>query len=163
MTQENKELLLKDICARLPYGIRCAGWLNITSDKDVDKVYPWVDGELMDGITDSQVRIQGTWIKIEFVRPYLRPMTSMTDKEKKDLLNYVVGKGSKYFEVCDDVSITDKSSDEQDVKSFELKWINFNPNTTSRYIEWLLKNHFDFCNLIPKSLALPAPEGMYKI
>ena len=56
----------------------------------------------------------------------------MTDKEKKDLLNYVVGKGSKYFEVCDDVIITDKRSDVQDLKSFELKWINFNPNTTSR-------------------------------
>ena len=97
------------------------------------------------------------------IKPYLRSMSSMTDKEKKDLLNYVVGKGSKYFEVCDDVSITDKSSDVQDLKSFELKWINFNPNTTSRYIEWLLKKHFDFCDLIPKNLALPAPEGMYKI
>ena len=163
MTREDKQLLVKDLCQRLPYGVRCAGWLNITSDKDVDKVYPWVDGELMDGITDIQVRIQGTWIKIEFVRPYLRPMTSMTEEEKEDLLNYVVGKDSKYFEVCDDVSITDKSPDVQDFKSFDKKWINFNPNTTSRYIEWFLKNHFDFCDLIQKGLALTAPEGMYKI
>ena len=145
MTQE-KEILLKDLCARLPYGVIV---------KDRNGIH-----ELTPGNTEFTDLFYSNKCNI---KPYLRPMSSMTDKEKKDLLNYVVGKGSKYFEVCDDVSITDKSSDVQDLKSFELKWINFNPNTTSRYIEWLLKKHFDFCDLIPKNLALSAPEGMYKI
>ena len=82
----------------------------------------------------------------------------MTDKEKKDLLNYVVGKGSKYFEVCDDVSITDKSSDVQDLKSFELKWINFNPNTNAacnirdKGIEILVGNRIPELTLVENPL-----------
>ena len=147
MTQE-KEILLKDLCARLPYH-------PIVHIHDIDVID--YDNYLYPDYIEKMMSYSIT------LKPYLRSMSSMTDKEKKDLLNYVVGKGSKYFEVCDDVSITDKSSDEQDVKSFELKWINFNPNTTSRYIEWLLKNHFDFCNLIQRGLALTAPDGMYKI
>ena len=153
MTQKDKELLLKDLCSRLPYGVK---GLHRGEKREL---------LVMDSFGSYQVNGYDAWFDLNSVifKPYLRPMSSMTDKEKKDLLNYVVGKGSKYFEVCDDVSITDKSSDVQDLKSFELKWINFNPNTTSRYIEWLLKKHFDFCDLIPKNLALSAPEGMYKI
>ena len=139
MTQEYKDLLLKDLCARLPYGV-------IVKYKQ-KTLYP--GGEYTVNVKDDDDILQHRLKHLDF-KPYLRPMSSMTEEEKKDLLNYVVGKDSKYFEVCDDVSITDKSSDVQDVKSFELKWINFNPNTTSRYIEWLLKNHFDYRGLIEK-------------
>ena len=145
-------MLLKDLCARLPYGV-------IVKYKQ-KTLYPV--GEYTVNVKADDDILQHRLKHLDF-KPYLRPMSSMTEEEKKDLLNYVVGKDSKYFEICDDVSITDKSSDVQDVKSFELKWINFNPNTTSQYIEWLLKNHFDFCDLIQRGLALTAPDGMYKI
>ena len=153
MKSKDRQLLLIDLCGRLPYEVK--GLHRGETQRLL----------IMDSFGSYQVNGYDAWFDLNSVifKPYLRPMSSMTDKEKKDLLNYVVGKGSKYFEVCDDVSITDKSSDVQDLKSFELKWINFNPNTTSRYIEWLLKKHFDFCDLIPKNLALSAPEGMYKI
>lgn len=150
MKKEDKELLLRDLCARLPYGVKCQAHNGTLICVNVNNGIAVVQ-------TDRGVR----QVLIENLKPYLRPVSSMTEEEKEDLLNYVVGKDSKYFEVCNDGSITDMSPDEQDFKSFKLKWINFNPNTTSRYIGWLLKNHFDFCDLIPKGLALEASKDMY--
>ena len=137
MTREDKQLLVKDLCQRLPYGVRCAGWLNITSDKDVDKVYPWVDGELMDGITDIQVRIQGTWIKIEFVRPYLRPLSSMTPEEKK-YIKYKWG-----------------YSDWDTLNDF-MNYSLIDTCDAESFIDWLNANHFDYRGLIEKGLAIDA-------
>lgn len=150
MKKEDKELLLQDLSMRLPYGVKCQAHNGTLICVNANNGIAVVQ-------TDRGVR----QVLIVNLKPYLRPMSSMTDEEKKDLLNYVVSKDSKYFEVCSDGSITDMSPDVQDFKSFELKWINFHPNTTSRNIGWLLKNHFDFCDLIPKGLALEAPKDMY--
>ena len=150
MKKEDKELLLQDLSMRLPYGVKCQAHNGTLICVNANNGIAVVQ-------TDRGVR----QVLIENLKPYLRPLSSMTDEEKKDLLNYVVSKDSKYFEVCSDGSITDMSPDEQDFRTFELKWINFHPKTTSRYIGWLLKNHFDFCDLIPKGLALEAPKGMY--
>ena len=150
MKKEDKELLLQDLSMRLPYGVKCQAHNGTLICVNANNGIAVVQ-------TDRGVR----QVLIVNLKPYLRPMSSMTDEEKKDLLNYVVSKDSKYFEVCSDGSITDMSPDVQDFKSFKLKWINFNPNTTSRNIGWLLKNHFDFCDLIPKGLALEAPKDMY--
>lgn len=60
MTQENKELLLKDLCARLPYGVKCR---MLKSDSQVCTL----DSGLLD--------------KVEILEPYLRPMSSMTTEE----------------------------------------------------------------------------------
>ena len=150
MKKEDKELLLQDLSMRLPYGVKCQAHNGTLICVNANNGIAVVQ-------TDRGVR----QVLIVNLKPYLRPLSSMTDEEKKDLLNYVVSKDSKYFEVCSDGSITDISPDVQDFKSFELKWINFHPNTTSRNIGWLLKNHFDFCDLIPKGLALEAPKDMY--
>ena len=158
MEKEDKEILLRDLCARLPYGVK------VKTPND-DEVYTLLSLNPNKGIAVIGMPFDDVFatskVKVEDIKPYLRPLSSMTDEEKKDLLNYVVSKDSKYFEVCSDGSITDMSPDVQDFKSFELKWINFHPNTTSRNIGWLLKNHFDFCDLIPKGLALEAPKDMY--
>ena len=150
MKKEDKELLLQDLSMRLPYGVKCQAHNGTLICVNANNGIAVVQ-------TDRGVR----QVLIVNLKPYLRPLSSMTDEEKKDLLNYVVSKDSKYFEVCSDGSITDMSPDVQDFKSFELKWINFHPNTTSRNIGWLLKNHFDFCDFIPKGLALEAPKDMY--
>lgn len=155
MTEDEKHnLLRKDLCARFPYYVK----LKVKYQDDPCKLFVMHQWETIYVLLVKGYPIE---VKLTDCQPYLRPMSSMTEEEKKDLLNYVVGKGSKYFEVCDDVSITDKSPDVQDAKSFELKWINFNPNTTSRYIDWLNAHHFDYRGLIEKGLAIEAPEGMY--
>lgn len=84
MTQEEKNLLLKDLFARLPYNVI------------VHRTYIWGgelkedDGELevfdMDSFLNESVEKlnkQGCTIK-----PYLRPLFSMTEEEKKELSNY---------------------------------------------------------------------------
>lgn len=68
MTQEPKELLLKDICARLPYGLKynyggydgCDYTMNRVDCNAVDCAFP-----------------------IENVKPYLFPLSSMTKEQKK--------------------------------------------------------------------------------
>jgi len=73
MTQEDKTLLLKDLCARLPYGVKA--------------LTPWKkDGPgpvtLIDITSSKQVRVFEDWYDIEEIKPYLRPMSSMTEEEE---------------------------------------------------------------------------------
>ena len=136
MKKEDKYLLFKDLCARLPYGVKCK--LSANGESLVEDLQLGGLSQFLYGRLD--------------VFPYLRPISSITEEEKEDLLNYVVGKeGAINFEVCNDGHI----------RGVGMVWVNFQPNTTSRYIGWLLKNHFDIYDLIPKGLALKAPKDMY--
>ena len=74
MTQEDKDLVLKDLCARQFYKTKVLS--------------PWKkDGpcelSAIDLTSDRQVRVFEDWYKIEEVKPYLRPMSSMTEEERK--------------------------------------------------------------------------------
>ena len=132
MTQEDKELLLKDICARLPYGLKC---VNVNWPKD--------GSVQVSNIRTREWKIQifEDWVDIEYCKPYLRPMSSMTKEERKYRL-------TSFFQVVrtDNIGLVPTLSGP---KSFE-------------YIDWLNAHHFDYNGLIEKGLALEAPEGMYK-
>lgn len=65
MTQEEKQLLLIDLCARLPYGVKLDNGLKLRS---------------IDTLTQI-VSCSGSDKKIDCIKPYLRPMPSMTDEE----------------------------------------------------------------------------------
>ena len=143
MSQDEKELLLKDLCARLPYEMYCScqegdRWLTINF------------------IADNTVHIEEypqPKYAIEDVRPYLRPVSSMTEEEMDRL-----------FEILD----IDKNGEDDD-------WIKINDCTgikfflpTGRWTEemdnalgYLRSIHIDIHGLIGKGLALEAPEGMY--
>jgi hypothetical protein len=136
MTQEEKQLLLKDLCARLPYGIMCR------IDHDPEGEYDiGIDDERF--IDDRIVSVchENEQIFVyededypyspEEIRPYLRPMSSMTEEEKK-----------QYQVLTPIVEVV-----------FE--------DDASKLIDWLNANHFDYRGLIKKGLALEAPEGMY--
>lgn len=82
MTQEDRQLLLKDICARLPYGVKildmpanAVGNLFLVSATDTVEYEP-VDETNND--TGRQTLYN--------IKPYLRPMSSMTEEEKKECL-----------------------------------------------------------------------------
>ena len=115
MKQEDKELLLKDLCARLPYGVK----INVNGEED----------------TLLELGVDTGWVNasydIDDVKPYLRPMSSMTEEEKEE------------YEVLVDCS---------DYTYF---------NTSDKVIDWLNAHHFDYRGLIEKGLALEAEEGMY--
>ena len=123
MKQEDEELLLKDLSARLPYGVMI---------QHPESFYP------QRKVVEKLVTINDLWRFnddgwfIEYVRPYLRPMSSMTEEESTEYLN-----------ACGNEMDNPLSS----------------PRYSG--IDWLLKNHFDFRGLIEKGLAIEAPEGMY--
>lgn len=134
MTQEEKQLLLKDLCARLPYGVKLDNVLKLRS---------------IDRLTQI-VGCSGSDKKIDCIKPYLRPMSSMTEEEKKEYESFFsIGEyscgGSLYGE--------------------EYEYIADGPDDISQSIclfDWLLAHHFDYRGLIPMGLALEAQEGMYE-
>ena len=129
MRQEDKELLLKDLCARLPYvvKIKCNDdtepytLLSINWNKEIVLI-----GFEIDGIYATSKE------KISNIKPYLRPMSSMTEEERKE------------YELLANRCITNS-----------VGFIHFD---VQELIDWLLKNHFDYNGLIPKGLAIEVTE-----
>ena len=133
MTQEDKELLLKDLSARLPYGVICYG---VTNDTDEDGNY--ISKEVTNILYELHsykccYGLVGLMNEcdIESIKPYLRPMSSMTEEEKETYESFIISIAS------------------DETGAWEL-------------IDWLNEHHFDYRGLIPKGLALEAPEDMYK-
>ena len=153
MTQEDKDLLLQDLCGRLSYGIKVqylAGGNDKTYICNVDQVS--IKSQCV-GIAEIEHTVF-TWRTIDRIKPYLRPMSSMTKEELEELLNK------------EDVDFDGKSelvrrammaySEGNQLKSNSLFSMQY-----AKAIDWLNAHHFDYRGLIPKGLALEAPEGMY--
>lgn len=159
MTEEDKQLLLIDICARLPYGVKvkyyrdkCDGTLNTVNFK-FKTVWITSDNGSNDSLDFESIG-KGVWQ----LKPYLRSMSSMTKKEKKE-----------YRSLSDSIIVTYGPLD----FTFDLHHIRLgikpgNPHETiddfidMSAIDWLNAHHFDYRDLIDKGLALEAPEGMYE-
>ena len=81
MTQEQKQLLLKDLCARLPYGVM---YETSYGPRVLNDIFIYSNGPVY---TDHGVgnynEVFG--IEIEYIKPYLRPMSSMTEDESNEL------------------------------------------------------------------------------
>ena len=134
MTQGDKQLLLKDLCARLPYGVKVQhqhqDYLNeVQTVEHISRKYGEIETESVLGFVDD-------------FKPYLRPMSSMTEEEKED-----------YRKVCElDTKILSKHP--MDETPFPALY-----NSQ----DWLNKNMFDYRGLIEMGLAIEAPKNMYKI
>jgi len=138
MTQEEKQLLIKDLCARLPYEVQ-----GITSEGVVSPLLTKGEAD-WDILTSLNYRIvKHGW------RPYLRPMSSMTEEEKKEL----------WEELDKDMEILDENIDAQIINVYKGRCYRGNP--VYHEIDFLNKKHFDWRGLISKGLALEAPDGMY--
>ena len=133
MTNEQEQLLLKDLCARLPYGVQIHyHWSREGNTIDEDRELDFSDVETLKYNIENP---QNDWCEISW-KPYLRPMSSMT---KEEVLEYISLKEN--IVASDDITYF-----------FE----------TYESIDWLNANHFDYRGLIPMGLALEAPAGMYK-
>lgn len=148
MTQENKQLLLKDLCARLPYGVKFASFSqsmkNHSEPVTLRQIYYHneCDANNIEGDNDISTII-------EFVKPYLRPMSSMSEEEFLTLYDMCRDKVSQF-------SIHPTYYTDFKTKKYVPKFIY-----GSNHLDYLISRHFDYRGLIEKGLALEAPEGMY--
>ena len=122
MNTKDKELLLKDLCARLPYGVK----INESTQGDFTVI----------GLTTERVfttcETEGCHndFPIECIKPYLRPMSIMTEEEQRTLDS-----------MCNGVEMVSRLSG---LKMFD------------KAFNWLDENHFDYRGLIEKGLAIDA-------
>ena len=150
MIQEDKELLLKDLSARLPYGV-----VVNYKEHEYDIRHWKIDSLHTPAYSESGILIDTDyegWINfteykgcgmstgsrplhLEKNLPFLRPMSSMTEEEKKEFSVLAVGthlfKGPL-------------------IPSYDT-------------LDWLNSHHFDYRGLIERGLAIEAPIDMYKI
>lgn len=159
MTQEHKEILIRDLCGRLPYGVKeyIKNWSNL-SRKYYEGVYTVesIDPSLNTIFADSErscVEVIVGYDDYE-IKPYLFPMSSMTEEQAKEL--------SILYGIKDilSIKITDEYIDfevDDGFCSIETKTIWYNEIISSIEIfDWLNKNHFDYRGLIPMELAINA-------
>jgi hypothetical protein len=81
LSKEEKELLLKDLCARIPYGVKvCAG-------EDLAMTLKQIDYKCFcESWENEDFKCHSRWMF-----PYLRPMSSMTEEEKEEYINIKQG------------------------------------------------------------------------
>lgn len=133
MTQEEKELLLQDLCARLPYGVLCD--ISLKYPLPLQRIFvDRLDGILLDFYKDGD----DYQVYLTEVKPYLRPMSSMTEEEQKEFIKF------HCVTLCPIVMDTCLTIENE-----------------SNMFYWLNAHYFDYRGLIEKGLALEAPEGMY--
>ena len=124
MTQEDKQLVLKDLCARLPYGVKIA-----------KRQYNYCNSLTLTGIVgdrcyfNNNPRYDGD-CPIDEIKPYLLPISSMTEEEQRTLDS-----------MCNGVEMVSRLSG---LKMFD------------KAFNWLNENHFDYRGLIEKGLAIDA-------
>ena len=143
MTQEDKELLLKDLCTRSPYGVKIhinshieeqnhmrlfdvnleAETIGVRNEKWVFRAIPIIDDE-------DETKV---------IKPYLRPMSSMTAEEE----NF-------YYSCLDEMD------------GYKQTFPVIYQDKALSLLDWLNAHHFDYRGLIEKGLAIEAPEDMYK-
>lgn len=148
MAQKDEQLLLKDLCARLSYGVKVQYNNEIYNIDYISALYTEVKLDIPANYT----------IGIFEIKPYLRPMSSMTEEEKEELLNLLFDKEAKYFYIDEGGLIDGKTSD---LMKEGLNYPAFCPINIELYTDWLNVHHFDYRGLIEKGLALKAPKGIY--
>ena len=131
MKAEEKQLLLKDLCARLSYHNL---WVQYDNKDWLAIGYGHGRIELL---TNPLSSATGPCPLIEEIKPYLRPISSMTEEENEEW-----------------IKVSDMKFDMEDgfVYVYDAH-LSF---------DWLNEHHFDYRGLIEKGLALEAKEGMYK-
>ena len=140
LTQEEKDILLRDLASRLPYGVNVEYTYKVTviatnEEEILTKPLYLYSINTLDDMTVSGIDDDG-YREICFfseVKPYLFPLSSMTEEQGKELEKI---DPEFYSLICEngDIYIS------MDVRGYD----------------WLNKNHFDYRGLIPMGLAIDA-------
>ena len=126
MTEENRELLLKDLCARLPYNVICQ--VEFKENGKYNSKVMLLSGIFTD---EAYFTTKGGSIYSNEYKPYLFPLSSMTEEEWEDY---------------------------QKIRMID--WVHGDINGTfinaGLIVDWLNAHHFDYRSLIEKGLAIDA-------
>lgn len=88
MEKEDKDLLLKDLCGRLPYGVKCAVYGDTKIRKLSGIVYEGSNRELY--FEELDWKECDGFEAAEYCKPYLFPFSSMTEEQKKEWLSLMI-------------------------------------------------------------------------
>lgn len=135
MSEQEKQLLLQDLSARLPYGV-------------------FVEYDQGNGVKRA-TKFHGNYLYLIMLgklqwkdfKPYLRPISSMTEEEKK------IMKSCGFEPILYDTGYTGFANIESYIGEVSFRFME----------AFLNSRHFDYRDLIPMGLAVEAPEGMYYI
>ena len=129
MTQEDKELLIKDLSARLSYGVK----INNEIQGDF-AIYGICENYVFARTTNTHADFT-----IEKIKQYLFPLSSMTEEQEDEWYDVFSAPLSKTLD-----------------RHTRQEYLQFQADAQTFGIEYLLKNHFDYRGLIEKGLAIDA-------
>lgn len=145
MKKEQEDLMLKEICARMPYGVS-------VYYADYDDYYP-VKGIRKSPLGYFELELDAVessiYCSIDEVKLCLLPMSNITEEQYDELERMTLN------DYMDHMRITNELREKVD---FITHWPLYSPDV----IDWFNRNHFDYRGLIEMGLALKAPDGMYK-
>lgn len=148
MKQEDKELLLKDLYGRIPYGVK----VSVGRDRMNDYLEPEGKQYLIPTLyyinpQRLECIFKECWwtAYIGAIRPYLRPISSMTEEEKDEVK-----------EIC-----ADYLDEWENAETVVDRW-KLDAKTSYLRSAFYNSHHLDWNGLIPMGLALEAPDEMYK-
>ena len=127
MNKEDKELLFRDLCNRLPYNVMCQ--VEFKEDGKYNSKVMLLSGIFTD---EAYFTTKGGSIYSNEYKPYLFPLSSMTEEEQRTLDS-----------MCNGVEMVSRLSG---LKMFD------------KAFNWLNENHFDYRGLIEKGLAIDATD-----
>lgn len=135
--EERKELLLKDLCTRLPYRVKVyAEYIDTGIEVEKVGVLSMVDNDTIIAFTCDDMNCYN-YVAIHEVKPYLFPLSSMTEEQKREYNKWrheVPVCHHEYGDVVEEIELYD----------------------SPEFFDYLIENHFDYLGLIPMGLAIDA-------
>ena len=124
MTQEDKNLVKQYVCMSIPFDLKAQ--IKLDNEIFIGTIYG-VDENSVIYVREGNDYKEDT--EFENIKPYLHPMSSMTDEERAERIEIL----------------------------WKLEG-HIDEDVTYRYQDWLNANHFDYRGLIPKGLAIAVTE-----
>ena len=150
MTQADKKLLLKDLCARLPYGVK----VKVLNEDILRYDYSSEEGGFINGIENIndglfviKCREDGYVLSYDEFKPYLLPLSSIT--EMLEELNTI-----GFFKYCDTIANVSHLESKNGISEEIYTYIDI--ESISGLMNFFHSHHIDYRGLIEKGLAIDA-------
>ena len=159
MKQEDKDLLLQDLCGRLPYGVKVS--VNQSQLQNYD--YKWknwgfeegpqeLDGVSIYGVTFGCMDMSDGVIGFEFIKPYLFPLSSMKEEQLNDFYAVIRPVIEESLREYGEWKKMQEGNPTGKKRPITLKDIACDITA----VNWMLERYFDIYGLIEKGLAVDA-------